>query len=321
MSSTPELQLPDRWHYTAPLISSENRPDQPSHAQKDPTVVCHEGRWHVFMTVRLPDRTAIEHVSFTDWADADASPRTLLELVDGPYFCAPQVFYFEPHGLWYLIHQAKGIDPAATKMQVMYSTTRDIDDPTSWTKGTPMLDGGPSDPRLTGGIDFWVICDHARAYLFYTGPKGKFWRMWTTLDQFPHGFDHCELALEGPFFEAAHTYRLAGLDRYLMIVEQDHTRHYKAYLAHTLDEDWRPIADTELRPFAGGANIEPAEGVAAWTDNISHGELIRASNDQTLTVDPNDLRFVFQGMWDADKVGKGYGEWQWRIGLLTPASS
>ena len=57
-----------------------------------------------------------------------------------------------------------------------------------------------------------------------------------------------------------------------------------------------------------------------WTDNVSHGELIRDGYDQTLTVDPDNLRFIFQGMWDKDKSAKAYGQFQWRIGMLTPAS-
>ena len=62
-------------------------------------------------------------------------------------------------------------------------------------------------------------------------------------------------------------------------------------------------------------------GVEPWTDNISHGELIRDGYDETLTVDPGNLRFIFQGMWDKDKSGKGYGQFQWRIGMLTPVIS
>jgi hypothetical protein len=38
----------------------------------------------------------------------------------------------------------------------------------------------------------------------------------------------------------------------------------------------------------------------------------------SLTIDPGDWRFLFQGMLDRDKSGKGYGRFQWRLGLLTP---
>ena len=51
----------------------------------------------------------------------------------------------------------------------------------------------------------------------------------------------------------------------------------------------------------------------------SHGELIRDGHDQTLTVDPAELKLLFQGMWDKDKAGNSYGQFPWRIGLLTPA--
>ena len=89
-----------------------------------------------------------------------------------------------------------------------------------------------------------------------------------------------------------------------------------------LDGPWTPVADTEQKPFAGAANIRPAKGVALWTDNISHGELIREGVDQTMTVDPANLRFAFQGVLETDKkkVGGNYGKFPWRIGILTPVA-
>ena len=104
-SPSSSLTTPSHWQYSAPLISPEIREDEPSRAQKDPTVVFHEGRWHVFATVKLPGRSAIEHCSFADWKDANASKRTLLSISDSDYFCAPQVFYFTPHKKWYLVDQ------------------------------------------------------------------------------------------------------------------------------------------------------------------------------------------------------------------------
>ena len=106
--------------------------------------------------------------------------------------------------------------------------------------------------------------------------------------------------------------------RNLTVIEENGRRYYKAYVADRLDGDWIPVADTAERPFAGWKNIRPARGVEPWTDNISHGELIRDGYDQTLTVDPDNLRLVFQGMFDKDKARKGYGQFQWRIGRLTP---
>jgi hypothetical protein len=315
----PGLTLPGAWEYSAPLVGPEEREEEPSRAQKDPTFVYHGGRWHLFMTVKLPGRSAIEYCSFTRWEEADAAERILLGLSESDYFCAPQVFFFTPHQKWYLVYQV-GV-PGGDKMSVAFSTTETIGDPASWTKAVPMpgLDGGRDDPREVGGLDYWVICDAERAYLFLTSLNGKMWRLWTEIGRFPAGFRDCELALEADVFEASHTYKLKDAPGYLTVIEQDGRRHFKAYVAGRLDGGWTPVADTEQHPFAGAANVRPAPGVVPWTDNISHGELVRESNDENLLVDGHHLRFVFQGMLEKDKAGRGYGRFGWRIGMLTPA--
>jgi hypothetical protein len=317
-SAEAPFPAPALWEYSPPLITPEKRAAEPSRAQKDPTVVFSGGRWHLFMTVKLPGRSAIEYCSFERWETADQAPRTLLNLSDSKYFCAPQVFYFTPHRLWYLIYQL-GAQTPRKMMWVACSTTADLDDPASWSKARPILDGSETDPRSVGGLDYWIICDDQRAYLFLTSLDGRMWRLWAPLADFPNGFGHCELALEARIFEASHTYRLKGQDRYLTIVEENGQRFYKAYLAERLDGPWTPLADTPERPFAGWRNIRPAQGVPTWTDNISHGELLRAGVDQTLTVDPANLRFLFQGLLESDKAGKGYGDFPWRLGFLAPA--
>ncbi|TWT57371.1 Alpha-L-arabinofuranosidase C precursor [Thalassoglobus neptunius] len=312
----PSKLTPKSWVYTKPLVTPEDREVEPSRAQKDPTVVYHDGAWHLFMTVKLPGRSAIEYCSFSDWEEADTAERTLLDVSDSNYFCAAQVFYFRPHKLWYLIYQ--DANPSGKKMRVAYSTTQDISDPHSWTKSKAALDGGTDDPRQVGGLDYWVICDDTHAYLFFTSLNGKMWRMKTSLEEFPNGFDDCQLALEAEIFEASHTYRIDGTTQFLTLIEQKGRRYFKAYLADRLDGDWTPLADSADHPFASWKNIRPAEGVTAWTDNVSHGELVRLTNDETLTIDPNKLQFVFQGMFEKDKHLKGYGDFNWKIGILTP---
>lgn len=316
IGSAAELKLPKRWECSAPLVSPEVRTENPSYAQKDPTIVFHDGKWHLFMTVKLPKSSVIEYRSFADWKDANAAERHLLPLSESSYFCAPQVFYFEPHKLWYLVYQVGVADQK--KMWVAYSTTKDINDPTSWTQAAPMLDGGKDDPREVGGLDYWIICDDARAHLFITSNNGKMWRLSTTLEQFPKGFDNCELALEGKIFEASHTYKLKGMDKYLAVIEENGQRYFKAYVADKLDGKWTPVADSFTQPFASAQNVQPAAGVTLWADNISHGELIRDGIDQTLTVDPENLQFLFQGVLQEEKRGLPYGRIPWRLGLLSP---
>ena len=73
------------------------------------------------------------------------------------------------------------------------------------------------------------------------------------------------------------------------------------------------------RRSRGVANVRPAAEVALWADNISHGELLREGFDESLTVDPSNLRLLFQGAWEKQKA-IGYGAMPWRIGILSPAS-
>ena len=151
------LTLPEAWEMSAPLISPEKRETDGAHAVKDPTVVFHEGKYHVFMTIKCDGYTIMETCSFAKWADADKAPRTVLRLFDGKYYCAPQVFYFRPHRKWYLIYQV-GM-PGRKFMHVAYSTTNDIGDPESWSKPRWVFPDEESDGRQVGGLDYWMICD------------------------------------------------------------------------------------------------------------------------------------------------------------------
>jgi hypothetical protein len=289
---------------------------------KDPTVVRSNGRWHLFCTIRSEKRThQIEYSSFGDWRDAQAADRHVLKVSDG-YFCAPQVFWFEPHRRWYMILQVS--DPTRqVQLQPAYSTTDDIADPDSWTKPMLLFKNGHPD-SVNAWIDFWVICDERRAHLFFTSNNGLMWRAETSLEAFPHGWTNPQVVLRGDLFEASCTYRLKGRGNYLTIVEAEHRgqggwRYYKAYLADSLDGQWTPLADTWEKPFAGPANVRFA--AEKWTDSVSHGELIRTGYDQTLEVDPANLQFLFQGVLEEDRQGKPYGRIPWRLGMLGPASA
>jgi len=316
VAAAPQFKPPFAWTLSPPLISPGDRPENPCISVKDPTVVFAEGRWHVFMTVRSRQPPVhVEYVAFEKWEDADKAPRHVFKWHDR-YFCAPQVFYFRPHKKWYLIYQV-GEPSRKLQLQPAYATTGKIADPASWSPGKLFFP--EADPKgVSRWIDFWVICDDKRAYLFFTSNDGRMWRMWTPIEKFPDGFDHCELALRADIFEAAHTYRLAGQEKYLTVVEaqgREGRRYYKAYTADRLDGAWQPLADAEDRPFAGAANVRQPD--PPWADNISHGELLRAAGDETLPVDPAGLKFLIQGVNNSAKGDKGYGGIPWRLGLLT----
>ena len=313
-----ELKAPFSWTLSPPLITAVDRPEDAYVSVKDPTVVFHEGQWHVFLTVRSAQPPVhIEYVSFDKWENANKAPRHILRWHDR-YFCAPRVFYFRPHKKWYLVYQV-GAPNRQVKLQPAFATTGNIADPASWSPGKLFFP--ETDPKgAPTWIDFWVICDAERAYLYFTSLNGKMWRMWTPIERFPEGFDHLELALQADIFEASHTYRLLGQNKYLTIVEaqgKEGRRYYKAYTADRLDGQWKPLADAEDRPFAGAANVRQPD--PPWADNISHGELIRTGVDETMTVDPAGLRFLIQGVMNGAKGDKGYGGIPWRLGILTLA--
>jgi len=303
------------WNSTSPVVSPVKRDDH-CYSVKDPSIVRHDGRWHLFCTIRSQQRShQIEYLSFDDWPNANAATRHLLTVTNG-YFCAPQVFWFEPHAKWYLIYQASD-NAREVALQPAFSTSTNIADPQSWT--TPVFLYPAHPYNVESWIDFWVICDDTRAHLFFTSNNGKFWRAETKLAQFPFGWSRPEVVLRDDIFEASNTYRLKGRNQYLTLIEaigENGRRYFKAYLADRLDGEWKPLASTRAKPFASPVNVR-LDG-KPWTDSYSHGELLRTGRDQRLEVDPDNLVYLYQGVSDERRAGKKYGEIPWELGLLRP---
>ena len=308
------------WTATGPLIAGDSRHENPAHSFKDPSVVFHEGKWHIYATVRTRDGVHMVYLSFTDWNKAGEAKQQRIKLVDA-YHCAPQVLYFRPQKKWYLIYQWG--DDTRKYFGPCFSTIDDVSKPQTLTRPVMLYDKKPE--NLKGWLDFWVICDESKAHLFFTSLDGRMWRAETSLDAFPHGWSEPKVVLQGDIFEASHTYRVKGVDgagKYLTIIEAQASggrRYFKAYQSDRLDGQWKPVADSLKKPFGAQANVAFADGVEAWTDSISHGELLRDGFDETMTIDPANLRMLFQGCSAKDRAGKGYGAFPWRLGLLTPA--
>ncbi len=315
------------WSSTGPLIAPKPDAGHPIVSVKDPTVFRYKNRWHVYATTAdTAGRWSLAYSSFKDWSQAAAAPQTFLDAnpnIGNRYAAAPQVFYFAPQKLWYMVYQT---GPPS------YSTTTDPSTPESWSAPRYFFDSEP--PVLTENkgdgfwLDFWTICDKTDCYLFFSDDNGHQYRSRTTRAEFPNGFRDTEIVLAEPnrfdLFEASNVYRLGESGKYLMLVEalatkSDWRRYFRAWTADSPGGTWTPLADTEANAFIRADNVTFEAGQSAWTKDFSHGELIRDGVDQTLTIDPCRLRFLYQGL---DPAASGdYSQLPWKLALLTQTNS
>jgi hypothetical protein len=305
------------WKSSAPLIKPPAGAT-PIFGVKDPTIVHHDNRYHVFMTTAAATGWGIAYTSFVTWDEAMNAPVFMLDQSPiGPgYRAAPQVFYFAPQNLWYLIYQ--GGDP-------LYSTTSNIADPLSWTAPKPFYATIPASVKNTQGnavwLDFWNICDDQKCHLFFTGDNGSFYRAETTRERFPLGFSEPVVVMKEKLedmFEASNTYRISGTNQYLTLIEAmgPSGRYFRAWTAGSLDGTWQPILGATMNRFAGAENVSFDGRI--WSEGVSHGELIRDGVDQTLSIDPcQPLRFLYQGLDREQGKTYEYIELPYRLGVIT----
>jgi endo-1,4-beta-xylanase len=210
----------------------------------------------------------------------------------------------------------------------MYSTNDDIGTPTTWSRATPFFTGTPASVQNDAGgstwLDFKVICDSANCYLFFSGDNGIFYRSQTAIANFPNGFDEPVVVMSDPnageLFEASNVYSMKGTGKYLALVEafdgpSNYHRFYRSFTADSLAGTWTPLQATFTAPFASTANTTFDGG--AWTQDISHGEIVRTAVDQTQTIDTCHLQYVYQGTDPTAPNDAGYNGIPWRVGLLT----
>lgn len=144
------------------------------------------------------------YFSFSDFDQANSATFTYLSdtNIGSGYRAAPQVFYFAPQKLFYLVFQ---------NGNAAYSTNPETSDhngrsaPKNFFSGTPAI----IQQNIGNGnwVDIWVICDSSNCHLFSSDDNGHLYRAQTSVGDFPNVFDNTVIALEDSYpnklFEAS----------------------------------------------------------------------------------------------------------------------
>jgi hypothetical protein len=271
---------------------------------KDFTYAPKDGKHIIYMTMHSGSSYGAAMMTFSDWSGAATATQNKLSFAA----VAPTLFYFTPKQTWVLAYQwgATGFS---------YRTSSDPTNPSGWSAEKSLLASKtvPAGTSSTGVIDQQVICDAAKCYLYFTGDNGYVYRSSMAIGSFPGEFPPATTVMQDTvqkLFEAIQVYSIKGSNKYLLLVEAQGSpgRYFRAWTTTDLGGSWTLLSDN----FAGKSNttINPD-----WTNDISHGDMVRSGNDETFPIDPCDMKLLYQGR--DPKVSADYDKLPYKLGLST----
>jgi hypothetical protein len=235
-------------------------------AVKDPSIIYSGGLYHLFYTGRT-SVWSLGYAKASSIAGLKTATHTKLSSIgtDGG-LAAPQVMWFGVKGKWFLIYQ--------NGRTASFSTNTDVGNPSGW---TPVRSMGFSD-----GIDFWCISDGSYVYCFYSASDGTrtIKRRRTTIANFPYNWESPTVVATSTF-EAPCVYKNKADGKYYMMVE-DINRYMELWTATSLGGTWTKVSEE------WAAKTDLIYNADHWTDQVSHGEIIRSGTNERLEINNID---------------------------------
>ncbi len=288
------------WTVDDPVIMHGQCLPYDYYGAKDPTIVYYNGKYLIYYTgANQSGGWQMCFSSASTVAGLKTVKRTFMSKISESYFCAPELFYFEPQKLWYLVYQ-DGTFGAA------YSTTTNPEDPSTWS--------GPKSFGVSGNMGwyYYIICDDQNAYMYNTPEdgSGRLYMRKTSLANFPKGWSSPSVAMSG-VFEGAEVYKsLSDGKYYLLIEDMKDCRYYELWTSSSAGGPWTQVAEK----WAWRGNLTKYNG-SKWTTHVSHGELVRAGYNQKLEInDINHVDFFIQGTLNITNAE--YQKLTWDLGLI-----